>query len=62
MREHNSGADPITLEKGFAVFLDALSGKNRSAATIRAYQTDLLQFITFLHETNVLTASVQDVQ
>jgi integrase/recombinase XerC len=52
----------MTLEKGLAVFLDALSGKNRSAATIRAYQTDLLQFMTFLHETNVLTASVQDVQ
>jgi integrase/recombinase XerC len=62
MREHNSGTDPMTLEKGLAVFLDALSGKNRSAATIRAYQTDLLQFMTFLHETNVLTASVQDVQ
>jgi hypothetical protein len=57
MREHNSRADPLTLEKGLAVFLDALSGKNRSAATIRAYQTDLLQFLTFLQQNSVLAAS-----
>ena len=35
----------MTLEKGLATFLNTLSGKNRSAATIRAYQTDILQFI-----------------
>ena len=28
----------ITLEKGLATFLNALSGKNRSDATIRAYE------------------------
>jgi site-specific recombinase XerD len=39
----------ITLEKGLATFLASLSGKNRSVATIRAYQTDIQQFITFLH-------------
>jgi site-specific recombinase XerD len=44
-----------------AVFLDGLAGKNRSAATIRAYQTDLLQLIHFLHDTNVLIASPRDV-
>ena len=38
----------ITLEKGLATFLNALSGKNRSTATIRAYQTDIQQFIAFL--------------
>ena len=38
----------ITLEKGLATFLNALSGKNRSAATIRAYSTDIAQFISFL--------------
>jgi len=43
----------ITLEKGLATFLDGLAGKNRSAATLRAYRTDVLQFITFLHENNV---------
>jgi site-specific recombinase XerD len=63
MRETRAGTTPsITLEKGLAIFLDTLAGKNRSAATIRAYQTDLLQFLTFLHETNVLIAAPQDVQ
>jgi integrase/recombinase XerC len=62
MRETRDGQSPITLEKSLAVFLDALSGKNRSAATIRAYQTDLLQFIRFLHDTSVLIASPQDGQ
>src|SRR5215216_6682037 len=62
MRETRDGQRSITLEKALAVFLDGLSGKNRSSATIRAYQTDLLQFITFLHDTNVLTTTPQDVQ
>jgi integrase/recombinase XerC len=53
---------PITLEKALALFVDSLSGKNRSQATIRAYQTDLSQFLTFLHETNVLISSPKDVQ
>jgi hypothetical protein len=38
----------ITLEKGLATFLNALSGKNRSSATIRAYQTDISQFISLV--------------
>jgi len=62
MSETRAGQQPLTLEKGVAIFLDGLSGKNRSQATIRAYQTDLLQFITFLHETNVLVNAPQDVQ
>ena len=51
----NTGADmrTMTLEKGLATFLDALAGKNRSAATVRAYQTDIQQFISFLHANNV---------
>src|SRR5436853_2655165 len=52
----------LTLEKGLAVFLNALSGKNRSTATIRAYQTDIQQFISFLHEISVSAASPQDVE
>jgi integrase/recombinase XerC len=52
----------ITLEKGLATFLNALSGKNRSQATIRAYQTDIQQFISFLHEISVSTTSPQDVE
>ena len=34
----------MTLEKGLAAFLDMMLGKNRSAATLRAYRTDILQF------------------
>jgi len=52
----------ITLEKGLVTFLDALSGKNRSAATIRAYQTDISQFISFLHANNVSIQTPADVE
>jgi site-specific recombinase XerD len=62
MTQTRTGTPPITLEKALALFIDSLSGKNRSLATIRAYQTDLLQLIAFLHDTNVLIAKPQDVQ
>ena len=52
----------ITLEKGLATFLNALSGKNRSAATIRAYQTDIAQFISFLHANNVSIQTPAEVE
>jgi site-specific recombinase XerD len=60
----NTGADMhiITLEKGLAKFLDALAGKNRSSATVRAYQTDILQFIAFLHDNNVSIHTPADVE
>jgi site-specific recombinase XerD len=60
----NTGGDmhTITLEKGLATFINALSGKNRSAATIRAYQTDIAQFISFLHANNVSIHMAADVQ
>src|SRR5262245_20696689 len=51
----------MTLEKGLSAFLDAMLGKNRSAATLRAYKTDVLQFITFLRENNVAITGVADV-
>ncbi len=51
----------MTLEKGLAAFLDAMLGRNRSTATLRAYRTDVLQFITFLHENNVAITGVGDV-
>src|SRR5215475_14012685 len=59
-----TGADmrTITLEKGLATFLNALSGKNRSAATVRAYQTDITQFISFLHANNVSIHTPADVE
>ena len=52
----------ITLEKGLAAFLDGLAGKNRSSATARAYQTDIAQFITFLHENNVSIHTPAEVE
>ena len=60
----NTGADmrTITLEKGLATFLNALSGKNRSAATIRAYATDIQQFISFLHANNVSIHTPTEVE
>jgi site-specific recombinase XerD len=59
----NTGADmhTITLEKGLATFLSVLSGKNRSTATIRAYQTDIQQFIVFLHSISVSAGTPKDV-
>jgi Asp-tRNA(Asn)/Glu-tRNA(Gln) amidotransferase A subunit family amidase len=50
MNNNTSAGESMTLEKGLAAFLDALLGKNRSSATIRAYRTDVLQCITFLKE------------
>src|SRR5256885_12927008 len=63
MRETSANTQQsMTLEKGLAVFLNTLSGKNRSSATIRAYQTDIQQFIVFLHEISVSAKTPQDVQ
>src|SRR5437763_12254752 len=62
MRETGADMHTMTLEKGLAIFLNALSGKNRSAATIRAYQTDISQLISFLHENNVSIQKPQEVE
>src|SRR2546423_8397803 len=62
MRETGADMHIMTLEKGLATFLNALSGKNRSTATIRAYQTDIQQFLTYLHETNVSVRTPADVE
>src|SRR5437868_11899091 len=62
MRETRANTkQSMTLEKGLAVFLNTLSGKNRSAATIRAYQTDIQQFIVFLHSISVSAGTPKDV-
>src|SRR5437763_12225698 len=53
--------ETMTLEKGLAAFLDALLGKNRSKGTLRAYRTDVLQFIAFLKGNNVAITGVADV-
>jgi integrase/recombinase XerC len=62
MTETGADMHTITLEKGLATFLNALSGKNRSAATIRAYLTDISQFIEFLHANNVSIHTPAEVE
>src|SRR2546426_9195506 len=59
MTDKQGGA--MTLEKGLDAFLDAMLGKNRSTATLRAYRTDVQQFIAFLTENNVAITEVGDV-
>src|SRR5256714_924973 len=62
MRETGADMHTMTLEKGLATFLNALSGKNRSTATIRAYATDIAQFISFLHANNVSIQKPAEVE
>jgi site-specific recombinase XerD len=62
MRETGADMHTITLEKGLARFLDSLAGKNRSSATIRAYSSDISQFIAFLHANNVSIQTPADVE
>jgi integrase/recombinase XerC len=62
MTNNTHGDTTISLEKALALFLDSLSGKNRSQGTLRAYQTDILQFLSFLHENNLLIQTPKDVQ
>jgi integrase/recombinase XerC len=60
----NTGADMqhLTLETGLELFLNGLHGKNRSEGTVRAYQTDIRQFLSYLHENNVSIQSPTDVE
>jgi len=51
----------MPLDRAIAAFLDSLSAKNRSHLTIRAYRTDLMQFVAFLTETTISAASSQDI-
>ncbi|HEY0771866.1 MAG TPA: tyrosine-type recombinase/integrase [Sphingobacteriaceae bacterium] len=46
-------SDRLTLEKALEDFLRAMEGKNRSDATIRAYRTDVLQFIIWLRQNDL---------
>src|SRR4029450_7276856 len=62
MRQTGADMHTITLEKGLATFLDGLHGKNRSAATIRAYQTDISQSTSFLHANNVSMHTPAEVE
>lgn len=52
---------PLTLEQAKSAFLRALEGKNRSSSTIRAYSTDLIHFISFLHQNNLVIKTPEQV-
>src|SRR5436853_5114351 len=52
----------MTLEKRLPTFINALSGKNRSSATIRAYASDIAQFIALLHANNMSIQTPADVE
>ncbi len=53
---------PITFEKALDLFLESLKGKNRSDLTLRAYKTDVRQFFSYLHDTNVIIVAPIDVK
>ncbi len=59
MTNHDPNKHP--LEASAAAFLRALAGRNVSPQTIRAYATDVRQFIAWLRETNGVVASAGDV-
>lgn len=46
-----------SIEGSVTAFLRSLEGENKSPATIKAYQTDLLQFHIYLQEHNVYATS-----
>lgn len=52
----------LTLETTLEAFLRTLEGKNRSEATRRAYNTDISQFIAWLHDNNIIIKSPVDVE
>ena len=51
-----------TLEHALTDFCKSLAGKNRSSLTVRAYQTDIHQFITWLHENNIVVQTPSHIQ
>jgi site-specific recombinase XerD len=55
-------SDRLTLEKALEDFLRAMEGKNRSGATLRAYRTDVLQFIIWLHQNDLTIANPAHVE
>ena len=54
-------SERLTLEKALDDFLRSLEGRNRSAATIRAYRTDILQFIIWLRQNNLTITNPEQV-
>src|SRR3990172_1124470 len=52
----------LMLEEALETFLRALVGKNRSPATLRAYETDMVQFIDWLRGSNVVVNRPDQVE
>ena len=52
----------LSLEAAATAYLAELEGKNRSAATLTAYRTDLRQFLAWLAETNGAVEGPADVR
>jgi site-specific recombinase XerD len=52
----------LKLETALEQFIDNLRGKNRSESTVRAYQCDLVQFFTWLHQNNTVIVSPTQVE
>lgn len=52
----------VTLEEALKRFLEVLTGKNRSPATLRAYNIDLSQFIAWVHANNYLAKVIEEVE
>jgi integrase/recombinase XerC len=51
----------ITLEESLSAFLRSLEAGNKSPATLKAYRTDVLQFVIWVKENNLAAASPQDI-
>ena len=51
----------LTFEQAIAKFTAHMLGRNQSEHTIRAYSTDLLQFVTYLRENDCVVLSPADV-
>lgn len=58
----NESGNGLTLEAALEAFLRALEGKNRGTATIRAYATDVSQFIDWIHDNNLVTTAPAQVE
>ncbi len=52
----------LTLEEALRAFVRVLEGKNRSDATLKAYETDVAQFIAWIHENNLVTTRPDQVE
>src|SRR5947209_17614039 len=59
------GSSQATLSRQFSSsldsFLQSLEGRNASPSTIRAYGTDLRQFLAYLRESNSLLSRLDEV-